>query len=47
MERQGENICKVSYIFEADMKGSIPNFIKRQVTKNQGEVAGRINGFLR
>lgn len=37
----------MSYIFEMDLKGSIPNFIKRKVTKNQGEVAGRINGLLR
>lgn len=42
-----ENICRVTYISDGDIKGSIPDFVKRYVSEGQGSVAGKMNACLK
>lgn len=47
VEKKNEKTCKVTYISDGDLKGSIPDFVKRQITETEGEVAGHVNEFLK
>lgn len=42
IERLDENRTKVTYMSNADIKGSIPGMIKNELAKKQGEVASKI-----
>ncbi len=42
LERIDKNTTKVTYMSYADIKGSIPTLLKNQLSKNQGEVAGKV-----
>jgi len=42
IERVDENKTRVTYMSNADIKGSIPGMIKNELAKKQGEVAARI-----
>jgi hypothetical protein len=37
----------VTYISDADLKGSIPGMIKNQLSQKQGEIASRIETILK
>lgn len=47
VERRDEKTCRVTYLSDADVKGDIPDFVKNQVSKNAGQVAGRVNACLK
>ena len=36
----------MTYISDADLKGMIPDFVKRIVTEDEGRQAGKINELL-
>ena len=36
----------MTYISDADLKGMIPDFVKRLVTEDEGRQAGKINELL-
>jgi len=38
---------KVTYISDGDVKGSIPDFIKKIFSKGQGEVVSKVNDLLK
>lgn len=42
LERIDDNTTKVTYMSNADIKGSIPGMIKNELAKKQGEVASKI-----
>ena len=43
VEEESENKSRVIYMSDVDIKGMIPDMIKRVLSQNQGSVAGRIN----
>jgi hypothetical protein len=43
LEKIDEKSTKVTYMSNADIKGSIPGMIKNELAKKQGEVAAKIN----
>ena len=47
VEKVSENKCRVTYMSDGDIKGSIPDFVKRIFSQNQGSVASRVNGLLK
>lgn len=47
LERIDENKTKVTYMSNADIKGSIPAMIKNELAKKQGEVAARIEQAMK
>lgn len=47
LEKIDENRTKVTYMSYADIKGSIPTLIKNQLSKKQGEVAGRVEEAMK
>ena len=46
VEKKSNEMSRVTYISDADLKGYIPNFVKRIVTEDQGRQAGKINELL-
>lgn len=47
IEKVDETHTKVTYISDADLKGSIPGMVKNQLSQKQGEVASRIPGAMK
>lgn len=47
LERIDDNSTKVTYMSNADIKGSIPTIIKNELSKKQGQVAGRIEQAMK
>ncbi len=47
LERIDENKTKVTYMSNADIKGSIPGMIKNELAKKQGEVAAKIEEIMK
>ncbi len=47
MEKIDEKSTKVTYMSNADIKGSIPAMIKNQLAKKQGEVAAMIEEIMK
>ena len=42
IEKIDDNTTKVTYVSDADVKGSVPSMIKNQVAKRQGAISGNI-----
>lgn len=42
IEKLGENATQITYISDADLKGSIPGMVKNTLSAKQGEIAGKI-----
>ena len=42
LEKKEENLTKITYISDMDLKGSIPGFIKKQIAKSEGAEAASI-----
>lgn len=47
VEEVGEKKSRVTYLSDSDIKGMIPDMIKKIIAQNQGSVAGRINECLK
>ena len=47
LEKIDENKSKVTYMSNANIKGSIPGMIKNELAKKQGEVASRIEEAMK
>ena len=47
VEKVKENVSRVTYVSDGDIKGSIPDFVKRYVSESQGSVAGKMNACLK
>ena len=47
LEKLDEKTTKVTYMSNADIKGSIPTIIKNQLSKNQGTIAGRVEEAMK
>ena len=47
LEEIEENKTKVIFISDADIKGSIPSWIKKEVAKRQGSVAAKIENAMK
>ena len=47
MEKIDQKTTKVTYMSNADIKGLIPTMIKNQLSKKQGEVAGRVEEAMK
>lgn len=41
------NTIRVTYISDVDIKGSIPDFVKKILSSGQGEIVSKVNGFLK
>ena len=39
--------CKITYIAQADMKGSLPSFLMNMFAKEQGQLPYVLNDYLR
>lgn len=46
IEQTTETKCRVTYIADVDVRGMIPDFVKKITAKNQGEVASRVNACV-
>ncbi len=46
IEKIDENKTKVTYISDADLKGSIPGMIKNTLSAKQGEIASKIGPIM-
>ncbi len=47
LEKVDEKTTKVTYMSNADIKGSIPTIIKNQLSKGQGTIAGRVEEAMK
>ncbi len=47
LDKIDDHKTKVTYMSFADIKGSIPTIIKNQLSKKQGEVAGRVEKAMK
>jgi hypothetical protein len=47
LEKIDEKSTKVTYMSNADIKGSIPGMIKNELAKKQGEVAAKISEVMK
>jgi hypothetical protein len=47
LEKLNEKSTKVTYMSNADIKGSIPTIVKNQLSKNQGTIAGRVEEAMK
>lgn len=47
MEKIDEKSTRVTYISDADLKGSIPGMIKNTLSQQQGEVAAKIEKAMK
>ena len=47
LEKIDEKTTRVTYMSNADIKGSSPGMIKNELAKKQGEVASRIEQIMK
>lgn len=47
IEKLDETHTKITYLSDADLKGSIPQMVQNQLSSKQGEVASRIGAIMK
>lgn len=47
IEKINDNVTQITYISDADLKGSIPGMIKNTLSAKQGEIAGKIEPAMK